>query len=570
MENFKQIAETALLAGSFELAISNYCKHLEASPKDIEVFNNIGVLYLNNREMNKALEYLYKSAIYSDREEYKVNFLQAIKKYDSIELKPEYLDLTASLLRSNLVCPIDVAIQIYNSVAPLFSIEKIKYKNNKSNYLIENLKDISNVQAFLILLRTTHIPSIEFETQINNIMETIVSLLLTDKEDILIFVKLVESLSIQSNIKEYIHIFDDDKYFIKKDLYSKFLSEENISKKYIIANLILFYKYDNQLVEFIVENSTDNEVVNYWKQKGELIYEDGFNGIFNESSLNIKNQYEINPYPQWIHTYIPPSKQDFAFCYNKNGLNPPIFNNHIEILIAGCGTGQHAIQTASSFVNSKVTAIDLSAASLSYAKRKTNEFNIKNIEFINSDILEFNSPDKKFDLIESVGVLHHMKKPIDGFNSLRKNLSDAGLMKIGLYSKKARKSIYEIQNNLCLQKEIKDQDKLINERKRIIDYINDTGTCREILLFSDFYNLSEFKDLFFNECEHSFDLKEIIELLKKTQLNFIGLDINENTLKLSGFKGSKPRSNDFEAWSEIEEKYPLIFSSMYIFWCNKA
>ena len=44
-----------------------------------------------------------------------------------------------------------------------------------------------------------------------------------------------------------------------------------------------------------------------------------------------------------------------------------------NILIAGCGTGQHSIGTAAKFKGSKVLAIDLSLASLSYAKRKTEE-----------------------------------------------------------------------------------------------------------------------------------------------------------------------------------------------------
>ena len=54
----------------------------------------------------------------------------------------------------------------------------------------------------------------------------------------------------------------------------------------------------------------------------------------------------------------------------------------IDILIAGCGTGQHAITTATKFKNSFVTAIDLSVRSLCYAKRKSDELGIKNINFI--------------------------------------------------------------------------------------------------------------------------------------------------------------------------------------------
>ena len=50
-----------------------------------------------------------------------------------------------------------------------------------------------------------------------------------------------------------------------------------------------------------------------------------------------------------------------------------------DILIAGCGTGQHSIGTATRFKDAKVLAIDLSLSSLAYAKRKTDELGIKNI-----------------------------------------------------------------------------------------------------------------------------------------------------------------------------------------------
>ena len=46
-----------------------------------------------------------------------------------------------------------------------------------------------------------------------------------------------------------------------------------------------------------------------------------------------------------------------------------------SILIAGCGTGQHSIETASRFLNCHVTR-DLSLASLAYAKRKSNELHL--------------------------------------------------------------------------------------------------------------------------------------------------------------------------------------------------
>ena len=45
----------------------------------------------------------------------------------------------------------------------------------------------------------------------------------------------------------------------------------------------------------------------------------------------------------------------------------------LDVLVAGCGTGQHAIETAQRFAGARVLAIDLSRTSLGYAIRKTRE-----------------------------------------------------------------------------------------------------------------------------------------------------------------------------------------------------
>ena len=113
----------------------------------------------------------------------------------------------------------------------------------------------------------------------------------------------------------------------------------------------------------------------------------------------------------------------------------------LNVLVAGCGTGQHAITTATKYENSFVTAIDLSAQSLCYAKRKAQEYGIKNVNFIEMDILDLKKLNRKFGLIECSGVLHHMKDPIKGLSNLSDCLESNGYLKLGLYSKYAREKI---------------------------------------------------------------------------------------------------------------------------------
>ena len=57
---------------------------------------------------------------------------------------------------------------------------------------------------------------------------------------------------------------------------------------------------------------------------------------------------------------------------------------------------------------------------------------------------------KKFDVIESVGVLHHMGDPLQGWSVLSDCLKKDSIMLVGLYSETARKIllIYEKINYL--------------------------------------------------------------------------------------------------------------------------
>ena len=85
---------------------------------------------------------------------------------------------------------------------------------------------------------------------------------------------------------------------------------------------------------------------------------------------------------------------------------------------------------------------------MAYAKRKTEELGIENIEYMQADILDLGKLNKQFDIIESAGVLHHMDNPMAGWKVLTDCLKPGGLMKIGLYSELARKHIVKIEKEI--------------------------------------------------------------------------------------------------------------------------
>ena len=102
-----------------------------------------------------------------------------------------------------------------------------------------------------------------------------------------------------------------------------------------------------------------------------------------------------------------------------------------------------------------------------------------------------------FDIIESVGVLHHMQEPSIGWKILADHLRPGGMIKIGLYSSIAREEITKIRAEIAHLKLRPDVKSMKDFRKKIIDREKDN-----VRFVQDFYSLSMFRDLLFHAQEH--------------------------------------------------------------------
>ena len=239
-----------------------------------------------------------------------------------------------------------------------------------------------------------------------------------------------------------------------------------------------------------------------------------------------------------------------------------------DVLIAGCGTGQHSIGTAAIFENSKVLATDLSLSSLAYAKRKTEELRIQNIKYMQADILDLGKLNRQFDIIECSGVLHHMNDPFEGWEVLTDCLRPGGLMKVGLYSELARKNIVKIREEIDRQN-IGATNAEIRSFRDII--INSNQDYHKLTMeFSDFYSLSDCRDLLFHVKEQRLTIPQIKDHLAKLGLKFCGFEANKI---VSHFKLTNPKQDDpydLDKWQAYEKSNPQTFAGMYQFWCQKA
>ena len=293
--------------------------------------------------------------------------------------------------------------------------------------------------------------------------------------------------------------------------------------------------------------------------------------ISDNVSRKVRSQYEENPYPRWVKTGISTKVKSISQTCAEANLH--LYSESIKniitpsILIAGCGTGQHSIGTATHFSNCQVTAVDLSLTSLAYAKRKTIDLGITNIKYLQADILKLNQLKQKFDIIESVGVLHHMNEPMAGWSVLADLLKPGGLMMIGLYSEFARQHIVEIRKEISLQK-VGTSESEIRKFRWSLTESNDENHKR-LTTSNDFFSLSMLRDLIFHVQEHRFTLPQIKNCLDELGLKFCGFKSKNYISNFRRLHGKDSDICDLELWHQYEKTDPHAFAGMYQFWCQK-
>jgi 2-polyprenyl-3-methyl-5-hydroxy-6-metoxy-1,4-benzoquinol methylase/Flp pilus assembly protein TadD len=282
-------------------------------------------------------------------------------------------------------------------------------------------------------------------------------------------------------------------------------------------------------------------------------------------SLQVQNQYEESPYPRW--TAVPQIEPTTVVHFLRDRLNIvplswPQSTVGVDILIAGCGTGSHSIDSALRFPQAHILAIDISRTSLAYARRKSRELGLTNIAYGQADILKLASLGRRFDVIETVGVLHHLADPAAGWRVLLSLLRPHGLMLVGLYSAAARQSLAAARAFIAGR-----------------DYrATDIRACRQELIqrfgmppFRDFSSTSGCRDLLFNVMEHQFTIPQIKAFLDEHNLTFLGFDQLPQPV-LRQFQQQFPEAgalSDLARWHAFERANPITFGNMYIFWVQK-
>jgi SAM-dependent methyltransferase/uncharacterized membrane protein YbaN (DUF454 family) len=280
-------------------------------------------------------------------------------------------------------------------------------------------------------------------------------------------------------------------------------------------------------------------------------------------SLEVMRQYEQSPYPRWIVNPLTmlaaetrPQIEDAA-----SGEGDAIK----EILIAGCGTGEHVFQTVHNFPEAHVLAIDLSATSLAYARRMTREAGLSNVEYAQADILKLGTIGRVFDRIETVGVLHHLADWKAGWEVLLSLLRPGGKMLVGLYSETARRAVVDARALIAARGYRPTAQDIRACRQEIIRG-NLDWRWKKLAAGVDFYSMSGCRDLLFNVMEHRLTIPDIKRFLSEHNLSFLGFEVDPQVIERfqQQFPGAAARI-DLDCWQVFEAANPSTFLHLYVF-----
>ncbi|HXF54255.1 MAG TPA: methyltransferase domain-containing protein [Hyphomicrobiaceae bacterium] len=289
-------------------------------------------------------------------------------------------------------------------------------------------------------------------------------------------------------------------------------------------------------------------------------------------SQRVGAQYERSPYPQWQTIHLPARGSLRPALVRYFGEQKLAFMDRpFSVLIAGAGTGQHALQSAAGYGDkADVVAIDLSAPSLAYAEQRRRALGIGNVTFMVADILDLGGLERRFDVIECVGVLHHMADPWAGWRALLERLEPHGLMYVGLYSACSRRGLALLRGEAgypgpgCSDEAARAYRAVLLERPASVP-------GGELKSSKNFWNLSEFRDLVLHPCEHQVTLEEIGQFLSDNGLAFrgftLGRDIEEDFARRFP---EAPWPGRLADWQRYEADHPSTFDGMYRFWCERT
>jgi len=254
----------------------------------------------------------------------------------------------------------------------------------------------------------------------------------------------------------------------------------------------------------------------------QLFWENEWDSQKKDITQMIKAFYEETPFPDYDDFDNVGSLIEKA----RKGLFAKLLDDQVPfgttILECGCGTGQ--LSNFLSVANRKVVGTDICLNSLTMANEFKTKNSLDNVSFYQMNLFRPCFRPQTFDLVISIGVLHHTSDPFLAFKTISTLVKPRGYVLIGLYHKygrilhDVRQFIFRISGDKFKFLDSRNVDKKMSAAKK----------------------KSWFNDQYKNPHESKHTIGEVLNWLKKTNMTFVK---------------SIPKSKIFEGFSPSEKLF---------------
>ncbi|MEM8503489.1 MAG: class I SAM-dependent methyltransferase [Cyanobacteria bacterium P01_D01_bin.1] len=236
--------------------------------------------------------------------------------------------------------------------------------------------------------------------------------------------------------------------------------------------------------------------------------------------------------------------------------------NQARILDAGCGTGVSTEYLVHLNPDAEVVGIDISPGAIAVATERCQRSGADRVSFHNISIYDIDQIPGEFDLINSVGVLHHMPDPIRGIQALARKLKPGGIFHIFVYAELGRWEIQLTQEAIALLQG--------NQRGDYKDGVTVGRTLFSSLPAENRLRKREetrwalenqrdecFADMYVHPQEIDYNVRTLFDLIDASGLDFVGFS-NPQYWDLARLIGAAPELMKRAKGMSERDRYRLI------------